>query len=261
MPSLLNHQSNKFTKILLMGDSGSGKTSALASLIRAGYHLRIMDFDNGLDPLKSMLSKDEAANVTFKSFRDKRKRTTQGLIFDGLPKAFADAMGALDRWKDGDDDLGKPANWGPDAVLVIDSLTFLSEAAYNWAESLNPSAKDRRQIYGAAQDAVENCLALLTGESFETNVVVISHLKFLDRPDGTQKGYPTSIGNALSPKIPAYFNTAALVETVGAGKSLKRVVRVHSTGLVDLKSPAAFKLQGDLPVESALSTIFEAQRS
>ena len=40
MPSLANHQSNEFTKMLLEGDSGSGKTGSLASLVAAGFSLR-----------------------------------------------------------------------------------------------------------------------------------------------------------------------------------------------------------------------------
>ena len=49
MPNLSKHQSSEFTKLLLMGDSKSGKTGALASLVLAGYKLRILDFDNGLE--------------------------------------------------------------------------------------------------------------------------------------------------------------------------------------------------------------------
>ena len=55
MPSLANHQSNEFTKLLIEGDSGSGKTGALASLVKAGYKLRILDMDNGLDALKQTI--------------------------------------------------------------------------------------------------------------------------------------------------------------------------------------------------------------
>ena len=39
-----------------MGDSGTGKTEALCSLVLAGYKLRILDLDNGLDIVKSYLT-------------------------------------------------------------------------------------------------------------------------------------------------------------------------------------------------------------
>jgi len=263
MPSLDQHQSSTTTKLLLIGLSGSGKTGALTSLVEAGYKLRILDFDNGLDSLVIQCRQRCPAslgNVSFVSLRDKIKGTQAGPVLDGMPTAFTRAMQLLDRWKDGDVDLGKPSDWGEDTVVVVDSLTFLSEAAYNWAEAMNPGAKDKRQIYGAAQSAVENAIALLTGDNFKTNVIVISHIKFLDQPDGTVKGFPTSVGNALSPKLPAYFNNVALCETKGQGQNVSRVLRTTSTGLIDLKSPASFKLAQELPITTALATFFETNR-
>ena len=51
--------------------------------------------------------------------------------------------------------------------------------------------------------------------NFKRNVIVISHVKYVDNPDGTRKGYPTAIGSALSPVIPRYFNSVALAQTRG----------------------------------------------
>jgi hypothetical protein len=66
-------------------------------------------------------------------------------------------------------DLGVPSTWGPEYWLVLDSLTFLSDAAFDWREALTKSATggkyDKRMVYYDAQNAVENVLALLTGES------------------------------------------------------------------------------------------------
>lgn len=249
--------------MLLIGDSGSGKTGALTSLVEAGYKLRILDFDNGLDSLRIQIEErcpEKMANVDFFSLRDKYKSSPSGPVLDGMPTAFTRAVNLLDRWKDGDLDLGRSADWGEDVVLVIDSLTFLSESAFNWATAMNPSAKDRRQIYGAAQEAVENVISLLTSSNMKPNVIVIAHVKYMERPDGSQKGYPTSIGNALSPKIPAYFNNVVLCETQGFGASLKRILRVQSTAMVDTKSPASFRLPGTLPIESGLADFFKANQ-
>jgi hypothetical protein len=263
MPSLSNHQSAKNTKLMLIGTSGSGKTGALVSLVKAGYKLRILDFDNGLDSLVTLAHRecpDKLGNVEYISLRDKLKGSQSGPILDGLPTAFTRAMQLLDRWKDGDNDLGRPSEWGDDTIVVIDSLTFMSNAAFNWATAMNPGAKDKRQIYGASQEAVEHAIALLTGETFRTNVIVISHIKFIEQPDGSQKGFPTTVGNALSPKLPAYFNNVALCETKGGGAALKRVLRTVSTGMIDLKSPASFKLAPELPIETALADFFKSNR-
>ena len=132
MPSLAKHQSNEYTKLLIEGDSGSGKTGALTSLVAAGYKLRILDFDNGLETLKQYVLKEcpeRINNVEYRTLRDKRKANPAGPIIDGQPKAFVDGLKMLDRWKYDDIDLGVPAEWGPEYVIVLDSLTFFSDAA------------------------------------------------------------------------------------------------------------------------------------
>ena len=53
MANIKTHKSAEYTKLMLVGDSGSGKTTALASLANAGYNLRILDFDDGLSILQS----------------------------------------------------------------------------------------------------------------------------------------------------------------------------------------------------------------
>lgn len=260
MPSLSQHQSARITKLLLMGDSGTAKTGSLVSLVKDGYKLRILDFDNGLDALVHQVRAqcpEKADAISFFTLRDKLKASPLGNVPDGQPKAFINALNLLDRWKMGDEDLGKPAEWGEDTVVVIDSLTLMSEAAMRWADSMNPGVKDRRQVYGAAQSAVENCIALLTSESFATNVIVIAHTKYLERPDGTTKGFPTAVGNALSPKIPAYFNSVAWT-TTGAGN--KRQIQTASTALIDLKNPSV-SMPPVMDLNTGLATFFKTVRA
>jgi AAA domain len=264
MPSLANHQSNEFTKLLIEGDSKSGKTGALCSLVKAGYKLRILDFDNGLDVLKQFILRDcpeNINNVEFRTLRDKRKASPTGPIIDGSPKAFIDGIKMLDRWKYDDVDLGVPSTWGSDCILVIDSLTFLSDAAFDFREPLVPRSRDGkydvRAVYKDAQDAVENVLALLTSESFQTNVIVISHIRYVDNPDGTKKGYPSSVGAALSPTIPRYFNSVALFETTAGGK---RTLKTVSTAMIDLANPKPFNMANSYPVEIGLAEFFAVLR-
>lgn len=269
MPTLTHHQSNEYTKLLIEGDSGSGKTGALTSLVAAGYKLRILDMDNGLETLKQFILKecpDKIENVEFRTLRDKRKASPLGPIIDGQPSAFIKALNMLDRWKykneDGTEtDLGVPAEWGPDCILVIDSLTFLSDAAFDFREPLSPKGAsgkyDIRAVYKDAQDAVENVLALLTSESFRTNVIVISHIRYVDNPDGTKKGYPTAVGSALSPQIPRYFNSVALCQTSAGGK---RTIQTVATAMIDLKNPKPFAMAPTYPIENGLAEFFKVLR-
>jgi hypothetical protein len=263
MTSLSSHQSSEFTKMLLMGDSKAGKTGALAPLVR-NYKLRILDFDNGLDALAQVVRRDnpaKLAEIEFRTLRDKFRSTPTGTVVDGTATAFIDALKMLDRWKYGDIDLGVPAEWGKDTILVIDSLTFMADAAWRFREPLVPKSKDGkydvRAVYKDSQDAIESVLALLTSESFRTNVIVISHVRYVDNPDGTKKGYPTAVGSALSPQIPRYFNSVALAQTVAG----KRTIQTAPTAMIDLANPASFKMLPTLPIETGLATFFETLRS
>jgi len=258
MPSLSKHQSNDYTKLLLEGDSGSGKTGALTPLVTAGFKIRILDMDNGLDSLKQFVlhqCPEKIDNIEFRTLRDDYSNTAAGPKVD-KPKAFVAAIKMLDRWKYDDVDLGDPAKWGPECILVVDSLTFLADAAFVWAVGLNPTAKDPRQWYGAAQSAVEDVLGLLTSPNFQTNVIVISHIKYVDNPDGTRKGYPTAVGSALSPVIPRYFNSVALAET----RTGKRTIQTAATASIDLKNPKPFEMAKSYPIESGLAEFFGVLR-
>ena len=102
MPTLDQHQSNEHTKMLIEGDPGSGKTGALTSLVKAGYKLRILDYDNGLEVLKQFILRDchdKINSVEYRTLRDKRKASPEGPIIDGIPRAFVDCIKMLDRWK------------------------------------------------------------------------------------------------------------------------------------------------------------------
>jgi hypothetical protein len=246
------------------GDSGSGKTGALTSLVAAGYKLRILDFDNGLEPLKQFVLREcpeRINNVEYRTLRDKRKASATGPVIDGKPTAFIDGIKMLDRWQYGEVDLGSPATWGSETILVLDSLTFFADAAFDFREPLTPRSKDGkydvRAVYKDAQDAVENTLALLTSESFRTNVIVNSHIRYVDNPDGSKKGYPTAIGSALSPTIPRYFNSVALCNTGHGGK---RKIQTAATVMIDLKNPKPFAMAPSYPIETGLAEFFKVLR-
>lgn len=257
MPRIEDATAPNFTKLLLIGDSGTGKTGALASLARDGYKLHILDFDNkiagGILPivLKQQPS-FKGGTVDYEPLRDNLKSSPLGPILDGMAQAFTKGIGLLDKWSDG----SVPKTWGPEHILVLDSLTFFSDAAYNWAKAMNPSAKDPRQWFYTAQQAVEGTLAMLTASQFATNVIVIAHVTWQVNPDGTMKGYPSSVGKALGPTIPAYFENMALCQIVGG----KRIVQTFPTALVDLKNPAAFKMPPQLPIETGLADFFKTVR-
>lgn len=266
MPSLAQHQSNSFTKLLLLGDAKSGKTTSLASLVAAGYKLRILDMDNLLDPLKEAIlarCPDKLGNVEFRTLRDKYRSGSLGMVIDGSPKAFIAATKMIDQWKYTEDDietdLGNPKTWGPECILVIDSLSRLCDAAYDFRDPLTPvgklGEKDGRATYGDAQDAVEAFLAHITSKTYTTNVIVICHGVYQDLPDGTTKIFPQGVGQKLSPKIPQYFP----VYIRYVNKAGKRTVELKSNVMIDLAFPKPDSLK-DLSTDDGLAKIFATLR-
>lgn len=263
MTSLASHHSGSLTKILCIGDAKTGKTTSLISLVKAGYHLRILDLDNLLDPLAYRVAEEcpeLAANVDFRTLRDERKATANGMVIAGTPRAFVEAVRMLDRWQyregENDVDLGKPSEWGPSHILVIDSLSRLCDAAYDWRDALTPktgkagSQYDGRSIYGDAQDAAESVLAGITAKSFATNVIVFAHLAYQDMPNGQKKGFPQGVGKALSPKIPQYFPNVVWYTLKGG----ERVIQTTSQPLIDLSAPP--RAEETYPNLTGLAEIF-----
>lgn len=255
MPKGSEHHSSDITKLLYLGHSGAGKTGSLTSLVKAGYKLRIVDTDNLLAPLIAYVRKecpDKLDNIEFESLRDKFKATDQGPMVAGSPKAYVGCLKLMTTWSDGT----IPAEWGPDTILVLDTLTTFSKSAFEWAKGLNPNAKDKRNWYWTAQQAISMNIDMLTSKGFNCNVIVIAHIKYLEE-GGVTEGFANTIGSALSPEIATGFDTVVLAETKGSGSSVKRVIRTVPTSLVKLKNPKPFTIEGELPLETGLATIFE----
>ena len=253
MPSLDTHASSRFTKLLYVGNSGSGKTGSLTSLIAAGYKLRIIDMDNGLDALVNHARADglNLSSVEYISIRDTYSFGAMGPRVKGSTKAFVKAIGLLDKWEDG----SNPAEWGDDTILVIDTLTSLGVSAFEWAKKMNPTFKDPRLWYAPAQKTLEEVIMALTSESFQTNVIVVSHIDYREDA-GLEKGFVSAIGKALGPKLPRAFNTMILAETSGTGQKVRRRIKTYPTATIDLKNPAPMRIDAEYPLESGLASIF-----
>lgn len=274
MPSMDHYHEERFLKMLLIGESGSGKTGALASLASAGYKLNILDFDSGLDVLPELLKKEPEAlkNISYETCTDKLKYMGGKLRPDGLAKGFEKGMNLLTNWNEksgASEDLGKPSEWGKDTFLVLDSLTHMGRCALRRAQDLNgrPGEKIWQDEWGTAQSMVEGCLTLLYSDAFKCNVIVTAHVAYIGgekgedgEPDDPRPmaGYPMAPGKALSPRIPSYFNTMLLCKMEGTGKFAKRLIYTQPDGLIGVKQP--FVLEGlpkTLPIDTGLATFVE----
>jgi hypothetical protein len=84
----------------------------------------------------------------------------------------------------------------------------------------------------------------------------MTHIDVFEDANGVVKSYASSLGKALGPKMPRYFNTMILAESKVMGKSTKRVIKTIPTAQLDLKNPAPMKIDESYPLETGLAEIF-----
>lgn len=271
MPGIANHQSAQTTKLLFIGDSGRGKTGALASLACAGYKLRIIDTDNGLDVLKSYLTHPDsiyvkknprcAENVHYVTLTNPRKNMGGRLVPTGAT-VWPRLVQLLTNWEDGEHRFGPVASWGTDTILCLDSLTTTSSAALDFVLSMNGRLGQRPQLqdWGAGQDLVEDLVETFYDDGVKCNIIVNCHITYIGEEGGMLQGYPNTLGKALPPKIGRYFNTALLARSVGTGPTAKRTIVTNTSGLIGLKNTAPMVVKPEYSLEWGLAEYFAAVR-
>lgn len=272
MPAISDHHSTNSIKLLYLGDSGAGKTGSLASLAAAGYNLRILDLDNGLDVLKNLLTdpkspypKDAASRVHYVTLTEEM-RNAGGRLVPKSAKVWQAAMALLTDWKDGESasriSFGSVSSWGEDDILCIDSFTFLSNAAMKMVLAMNGrlTEKPHQADWGIAQGMVESLLELLYSREIKCNVIVLCHIKFIGEENGPTRAYPNTLGKALPPIVGRYFNNAIMAQTTGAGVAQKRRIKTNTTGIVELKNSAPLRVAPEYPLETGLADYFLALR-
>lgn len=263
MPSLFDHPTRSIIKLLAFGESKTGKTGSLVSLVKVDYKLFILDFDNLLGILRRQVMTqcpDKISNVHFIPLMDKFKVGMKGTDYGGKPTAYLESLRLLNQWKDGDEDFGNPADWPDDHILVIDSLSRWCDACYNLHDQATPKTGksggdfDGRAAYFSAQDDMEKQIATITSATFPCNVIVIGHGVYMKLDDGSTRILPQGIGAKLSPRFPSYFPNVVYY----TNKNDVRTIQLDSTRMVNLANDATLK--GDLPIETGLATIFAALR-
>lgn len=268
MPSLSDHKSASSTKLLFIGDSGSGKTGALASLAQAGYNLRIIDLDAGLDVLANLLrdprgpyGREALARVEYETITDPMKLAGTRLI-PSKATSWQRACNLLIDWKTETAKLGPLVSWGSQDVLVIDSLTMLSNAALQFVLAMNArlGQQPHQSDWYTGQQMIESMLQMLYDDGVRCNVIVISHITYIGEENGPVHGYPNTLGRALPPKVGRYFNSCLMARTTGSGTALRRKILTTNSGVVELKNTAPLRVKAEYPLESGLADYFRDVR-
>ena len=247
-------------KMLLLGRSGAGKTGAMLSLVKAGYQLYIIDFDNGVDFLQKAIKHEcpeLAYNVDVEMFRDRYKIGPAGpqvLKANALIRAGRQ----IDKWL-------TEVEWTPKHILVIDSLTHMGRATRAFVESSIPTRgkPDTRSVYLNGQPLILDILVTVTDAAFAGSLICISHVASKDIKDERQNiirtdKYVSALGPALGEQIPTLFNTMILSSTVGSGSGTKHQLHTVPNGELDLRNPAPMLLKPAYSIETGLADIFKA---
>ncbi len=269
MPKIAQHQSAETVKMLLIGNSGAGKSGALCALAAAGYNVRMLDYDNGADVVRALLMdpkspypKDAAQRFDYFSLVEPRKNVA-GKLIPQRSEAWTKTAAMLEKWTEGKAgepgfvDYGPITSWTPKDVLVFDSLTTLSRAALRFVLQMNGrlGQKPWESDWGEGQDLIRSLFEMVTDPSVKCNVVFVCHYKYVD-VQGQTKAYPNTLGKALPPEVGIYFNNALQVELAGIGTNAKRRLKTVPTGVLDLKTSNPHNTKADYPIETGLADFF-----
>lgn len=295
MPKLLDDTYDN-GKIILIGDSGAGKTGAKAALVACGYKLRMIDTDKGAKLLKSLLT---SPNYPYRSYMEKTGVNPNDLVSHipiDLPVGIKDVstrgksqsvlspmsgdgwqtiIKMLAEWRDGEDNFGPVTDWENDTVLDFDTLSTLADLAKYRVQDMNGRLgmleDEHGRDSGDAQELVRRLSAKLTNADVRCNVILTSHITWVDQtahaaqsPEARlragksvdARGFPTVIGRATSPIIGKRWNDVFIVRREGDGRSAQRKIYTVPTENTDAKN--SVWLESSYPVDTGLASIFAA---
>lgn len=268
-------------KVLVAGDSGTGKTGLLASLALAGYSLRILDYDNGTQIIKSILrAKDKSAlaNVYAEPLTDTFKNLN-GRLVPKSGKAWSRGVKLLSNWTVGEEgqpgfyNLGPVTSWDTKCVLCIDSLQHMGHAAMRFHHALNGKLGTHPTLpdWGIVQTMMEELLSMLYDDEVQCNVVVNTHVDWRTKEIWNEKktlvidreitsAFPSAPGRKLPEKLGSYFNNLLQVIVEGTGSARRHKLVTVPPSVLGLKTSSPFTVKKSYSIETGLADFFKDLR-
>jgi len=280
-------------KLMNLGDTGSGKTGCLASLLAGGFNVRLLDFERGTDVLKDYLRNPDSIYTKARSglwtqaqatgalsrFRYEtlvdQRRAMGGDIKAIGATSWQKAVRLLENWKTAEDNFGPLTSWTRNDVLVIDTLSFATKTIINFNMSQNKNLGAMptfNRDYRPAQFHIENLLGLLYDPNVKCNVIVNCHIAWhteqppMTNRDGepamtannqfslNRKGFPDTVGQALWLKVGRYFNNVVQTKTISTSKRVISTQNDLNLEIIKTSSPLKVKRQYD--IETGMLELF-----
>lgn len=226
------------------GDTATGKTASIVTLLLAGQKVRFLSADNnalsgiqaGLKlynidenevdlsvcvPARTVIPMADMLNIidmylktdidAMMKGKDKYKKNNVG--FKNICEAgsiFTDVITGESK--------GLVNEWGIDTTLVVDSLTVVCNEIQLTVTGNKPSTLPE---WGAQQGLLQFFLNFITS-NLKCNVVLLAHPdKDQDAITGATKIYPSNLGKAKNGTISSNFGDVMYSQTEGTGKSKK----------------------------------------
>lgn len=257
---------------LLMGGSGSGKSSSLVTYIPAGIELFVLVTEPGgaeslLDWCETnkwdvnKLHWASALPITqgWKGLNDMVKKIS-ALDFEALAKIKSGigkedtrpaAMNLLNSFENfkcerTGKEYGDVTLWGPDRAFCVDSLSGLSQIA--WALTVGHKPTAHQGEWSIAMTFVSDLIMKLTSDR-KCFFTLTSHVeKEMNEITGVNQVMVSTLGRKLAPKLPRFFSEVVYAKRTLVGKDVRFTWSTVDTS-ADLKNRA-------LPVSENLPPSF-----
>lgn len=226
-------------RVLICGESTTGKTGSLAMLSNAGYRIMLHDFDNNSRVIGNFL-KDGHAPIYTQTYDV--VDVSDDLMGD-IAKPAARAKDELRRffkqlshWKTDTEDLGKSTEWTPKDIVVIDSGTFLGRLCI-LAAHLDPETKrDGRSLYNTAGKYFHRICVKLRAANMGASVIMLTHIQLTGDKDEQGNilngvNIPTAVGTKMSESLPSYFTDVWRIEVNARGERQYKTAATSKMGL------------------------------
>lgn len=224
-------------KILLMGPSGTGKTYFIGQLLDAGFKVRALFTEPGMESVGQYFqdkgqaipatydphyiapaSTPWAALIAAASNINKLDQKALANLQDPNRSKYTEFVQILTTLSSFKSDrtgevLGAADDWGTDTFLVVDSLSGLSVAAMNLVTGGKPIKS--QADWGMAMDTVERFITKLTTD-LRCHVLMIAHVEREgDEISGGSTIGVSTLGKKLPPKVPRFFSDVILTQRNG----------------------------------------------
>jgi hypothetical protein len=229
-PSSSNGMALPGPNVLLLGESGDGKTHSIRTLSQAGITPYVIFMEQGMETLGDMPAGTyhyryiKPASSNWAQMLSVAKAVNQ-MSFDSLLKmtdgsktqyaGFMDLITTMNQFKC--DCCGKQwgdvAKWKTDRAVVFDGLTGLCTLAGQLYLGMKPAWS--QSDWGVPQKQVLNLLRALTGD-LQCLFVLISHLeREVNENAGGTVLTVKALGRALAPDIPPMFSDVIKCDRMG----------------------------------------------